>query len=841
MAETTLSSAVRTNLLSLQSTANALAKTQEKLATGLKVNSALDDPTAFFTASSLNSRANDLSRLQDFVGNSVQTLKAADEGIAAITKLVENAEATARQALNSSGESASSTGTTDISSKTAFTQVAQNTGTAAVTDANFNDFNSSVESSGFNFSTANFDLTSSITAGGAAFGTTAAVSKDEAGNQFTVAFDADGAGAGTAVTATVTLTGGEDAADIATKINEALEAQSTGIVGTGAGQIQAADNAGQLRFTVEDGSTATVAITDVDAGAAAAVGLSTGTILTEDGVGAGGNTVDGSGGFTDTGTIDFANDGDTFTISDGVNTTADITLAGGDTVANVKDKIDAALTAASITDITSSLGTNGVDLASDNGRSIKVTDTNSGGGAAAALGLSTTESVPADDGSIAGLDAGDSFTINGTTITYGGSDVAADGEFNTKEELETLIDAIDGLSAKIDGTGNLEIAGDGVDIVIDDDDTNGLAQTLGLASGTAAETTKAQNTLTVANGDSFAIEAGGNSAVTITFGDGDGEVNTRAELTTALQNVDGIASAEFDANDNLVIKSDDSTSFTLTDTDGALAKLGVTDAATVVQGDVGVQSGDAFTVQVGGAAAETITFGSGANQVDTSQELVNALNEIDNIRASISDDGGLEIKATNGEDLTLANSNNSPLSELGLSATTIEASENDDRTSFAQQYNELRTQINELTADAGYNGNNLLAGDSVTVTFNEDATSTLTIEGVNFNANGLGIGTSQNSFQTDADIQTALSELNTATSTLRAQASKFGSNLSVVETRQDFTKNLINVLETGAANLTLADTNEEGANLLALQTRQQLSSTALSLASQADQNVLRLF
>ncbi len=68
-----------------------------------------------------------------------------------------------------------------------------------------------------------------------------------------------------------------------------------------------------------------------------------------------------------------------------------------------------------------------------------------------------------------------------------------------------------------------------------------------------------------------------------------------------------------------------------------------------------------------------------------------------------------------------------------------------------------------------------------------------------------------------------------------------GSNLSVVEVRQDFTKNLINTLETGAANLTLADSNQEGANLLALQTRQQLSTIALTLANQADQAVLRLF
>ena len=84
-------------------------------------------------------------------------------------------------------------------------------------------------------------------------------------------------------------------------------------------------------------------------------------------------------------------------------------------------------------------------------------------------------------------------------------------------------------------------------------------------------------------------------------------------------------------------------------------------------------------------------------------------------------------------------------------------------------------------------------------------------------------------------------QLDTALSNLRTQASKFGSQLSTVQTRQDFTKNLINTLQTGADNLVLADTNEEGANLLALQTRQQLSSTALSLSAQADQAVLRLF
>ena len=90
-------------------------------------------------------------------------------------------------------------------------------------------------------------------------------------------------------------------------------------------------------------------------------------------------------------------------------------------------------------------------------------------------------------------------------------------------------------------------------------------------------------------------------------------------------------------------------------------------------------------------------------------------------------------------------------------------------------------------------------------------------------------------------MATAISDLDTALSSLRSQAATFGSNLSVVETRENFTDALVNTLQVGSDNLVLADTNKEGANLLALQTRQSLSSTALSLAAQSDQNVLRLF
>ena len=257
-------------------------------------------------------------------------------------------------------------------------------------------------------------------------------------------------------------------------------------------------------------------------------------------------------------------------------------------------------------------------------------------------------------------------------------------------------------------------------------------------------------------------------------------------------------------------------------------------------GDLGanttITDGDTFTVKVGSASAVTITIAD----TETINDVATSLSAVANVKATVVS-GKLRIEATNGEDLTLAEGTNSPLAALGLTAATTTGTVNTSRSTLATQFDSLRTQINQLAADAGFNGNNLLNGDSLSVIFNEDVSSTLSITGVTFNAAGLGVSASTDSFQDDASITAALGELDTAISTLRQQASTFGSNLSVVEVRQDFTKNLINTLETGAANLTIADTNEEGANLLALQTRQQLSSVALSLASQADQNVLRLF
>lgn len=253
-----------------------------------------------------------------------------------------------------------------------------------------------------------------------------------------------------------------------------------------------------------------------------------------------------------------------------------------------------------------------------------------------------------------------------------------------------------------------------------------------------------------------------------------------------------------------------------------------------------VTSGKTITISDGTTTA-TVTSGGTV----TVQNILDAVNNAVglNVKASLSSDGRIQFEATGANTIVIGGDSSAPEKlQFGLTAgTTAAGTLNTARTNFASQYNELRNQIDKLAQDASFNGVNLLFAGSLKVLFNEQSTSSLTIAGVTFTATGLGIATAGNNFQTDYDVNSAVTALQTAMNTLQSQASTFGSNLSVVQTRQDFIKSMMTTLKTGADNLTLADTNEEGANMLALQTRQQLSTTALSLAAQAAQNVLRLF
>lgn len=178
-----------------------------------------------------------------------------------------------------------------------------------------------------------------------------------------------------------------------------------------------------------------------------------------------------------------------------------------------------------------------------------------------------------------------------------------------------------------------------------------------------------------------------------------------------------------------------------------------------------------------------------------------------------------------------------------LDTGTIPSATNITRNAAAQQYNDLLAQIGNLAKDSGYNGVNLLFGQSLDLVFNADASTRMVVRGVVFDAAGLGLATKDTkyNFQSDVEINAAITKLNDAVKYLRSQSATFGANMTVAQTRRDFTNEATKTLKAGSDGLVTADMNEEGANLLALQTRQQLSTQALSLASQSDQAVLRLF
>jgi flagellin len=175
-------------------------------------------------------------------------------------------------------------------------------------------------------------------------------------------------------------------------------------------------------------------------------------------------------------------------------------------------------------------------------------------------------------------------------------------------------------------------------------------------------------------------------------------------------------------------------------------------------------------------------------------------------------------------------------------APVADASSQAIRANLVSQYNNIITQITTTAQDSSFNGINLLNGDDLKLTFNETGKSTLNIKGVTYNAAGLGLAllTSGTDFLDNNSANATLAKISAASTTLRTEASSLGSNLSVVQIRQDFNKNLINVLQTGSANLTLADTNEEAANSQALSTRQSIAVSALALANQSQQSVLKL-
>jgi flagellin-like hook-associated protein FlgL len=371
-------------------------------------------------------------------------------------------------------------------------------------------------------------------------------------------------------------------------------------------------------------------------------------------------------------------------------------------------------------------------------------------------------------------------------------------------------------------TFDMDEAGDGLDFSIA---VNGGAATAVTIRGSAGA-------------DTITVDAG---ATSFTMDVANGAAVTRAELVAALNG--GFEAVNLDVEVGL----DGSNNLTFTGPEAA------------AYGDAAIDL-TLGTIQNGGAgtALALANFGfaaANATEVTTKEYVAKTVDtlvaEINNktgdfygkVRAS-NDNGKLRIENLSTQELTV----DGVTASGNLDGATTGAGSilgNSVRAGLADQFNELRDQLDKLADDASFNGINLLRGDKLTITFNETGTSAIDIQtddGETINAFNLGVPTQLEEKQLDSDgtIDGLLTDVKAALDEVRSQASTFGSNLSIVQNRKSFTTAMIDTLETGAGNLTLADMNTEAANLLALQTRQQLSQNSLSLASQADQSILQL-
>jgi flagellin-like hook-associated protein FlgL len=375
----------------------------------------------------------------------------------------------------------------------------------------------------------------------------------------------------------------------------------------------------------------------------------------------------------------------------------------------------------------------------------------------------------------------------------------------------------------------------------------GLGATLGAGNGGNLVITAngTDYTVALADGDDISTIVGKINAVTGTAG---ANVVTASDDGSGQLKLDAItADVDFSVN----ASTDDVTSAALGLTEGTAHNSTSLLDNLITNGGA---AGDTLTVKINGGANQIITFGTGPGQISTLAELNTVISNFTGLGAGSGANGTAVTfnvaSSTAQNSLLLTPATAAVTTTLGLGGltgittqgTATVGAPDFTRTSLENDFNNVLSQIDALAGDSSYNGINLLMGDQLKIVFNETGTSSLTVQGVTFDSAGLGLSpVSTGTFQSNANIDNVLSAVDTALKTLRTQASAFGANLNTVQTRQDFTKGLIQTLQTGADALVLADTNEEGANLLALQTRQSLSSTALSLSAQNDQAVLRLF
>jgi len=884
MSDVVLSAAVRQNLLSLQSTADLLSTTQNRLASGKKVNTALDNPTNFFTAAGLDSRASDINNLLDGIGNGVQILQAANTGITSLNKLIDTAKSIANQALQSNvGYTTKSNvaatiagatpddlrGTQTFASATATSNViydgtAGGTNGVSLTDtlgggvngiASYSAVTKNVATDATATGSVLYTGTATATASGTDLissltnGLTSTPTGPQAGDTLVVD--------GKTITFTATGTPTTDSnGNYTIGINQPINALLATIDTINGNTSNASVVNASGRLELHSGTNRALSITDTSGGAALArLGLGSSVSVALGSAAATGitastklfNTVGGLGAAIADGTTLTVN-GKTITFKASDPPSAAGLLAGSGvlgnivadssgnstiylgtsntftsaTVGDVLTAVDLAsgVKSASITsgvatftaNTTPSSITGGtVTLNTSTGADLHITGpadflnslhlTTSTGPGPTTLDVPRTTSA----GSIGTLiDDGSILTVNGKTITFKNAPVPLASATHTgvTGHVET------------DGTGN---------------------STVYLQGGTVADVLKAIDLAT------------GVQTATLS--------QTGATLTTQL----GSANSSLSSG-SLKLSTGSASDLTISGTGNAMLALGLagnTGTSTVFQASrasgTGGVSGKTltFTAFKGGSPV-SVTFGDGTGGTVKTLAQLNVKLATNNLIAQIDANGVLTIAASNdyasstlgsaADGGVLGGSITSTLTFTTPNPPVADLNSQTARAKLVEQYNNVIAQITTTSQDASFNGVNLLNGDTLKLVFNETGKSTLNIVGTALTPAALGLPTlvAGISFIDNAATNQTLTALNAASTTLRSQASSYGSNLSIVQIRQEFSKNLINVLQTGSSNLTLADTNEEAANSQALSTRQSIAVSALALANQSQQSVLKL-
>lgn len=412
---------------------------------------------------------------------------------------------------------------------------------------------------------------------------------------------------------------------------------------------------------------------------------------------------------------------------------------------------------------------------------------------------------------------------NDGTVQIAATDSAAELVTKINDLNSGLTSAV--IEAKLNDSGQLEIRSlNGGDLRIDFESNGGSdAENLGLASALGFGNEAKLVADGTANNNVEFTQSASASLTSFAFHEADGSIAEASDTLDTLQNSEGTAlfSGLDNAADTISISVNDATQVSITLNNQTIQ--GFVDAIntntnlnSLIKAEFDDTTGQ-ISIRAISADAESVEFEVASDGNNNTQA-----------------DFGFGAYESTGANTNFANVGAGTLKEsirFGAAAGELAGLEKD--------FNDIRTQIDQLVADSSYRGTNLLNGDDLETFFNEDRTSSLTTKGATFTAAGLGI--KEADFGRASTVSTTLDEIRDGIKEIRSFGSSLANSLSVIQTRETFTKDLINELEAGSDKLVVADPNEEGAKLLALQTRQQLGVTALSLASQSQQSVLRLF